>query len=67
VITSTPCENSSSAFFGVIPTPPAMFSPLTTTKVASWRSRSSGNRRSSSRRPALPTTSPTKRMFIRRV
>ena len=32
VITSAPAANSSSACFGVMPTPPAAFSPLTTTK-----------------------------------
>jgi len=32
VITSTPIPNSSSAVLGVIPTPPAAFSPLTTMK-----------------------------------
>ena len=33
VITSTPAANSASAIFGVIPSPPATFSPLTTTNV----------------------------------
>ena len=30
-MTSTPAANSSSAIFGVMPRPPAAFSPLTTT------------------------------------
>ena len=33
VIASTPAANSSSAIFGVMPSPPAAFSPLTTTNV----------------------------------
>ena len=47
VIASTPAANSSSATFGVIPSPPATFSPLTTTNVGSWRSRSTGRHSSS--------------------
>ena len=50
----------SSAVFGVIPTPPAAFSPLTTTKSGAWRSRSSGSSAERVRRPSEPTTSPTK-------
>ena len=42
-----------------------MFSPLTTTKSASWRSRSAGSSVSSVRRPSPPTTSPTNRIADR--
>ena len=61
-MTSTPAANSSSAIFGVMPRPPAAFSPLTTTNVGAWRSRSTGSSPSSVRLPSEPTTSPTKRM-----
>src|SRR5512133_1964413 len=59
---STPAASSSSAIFGVIPSPPATFSPLTTTNVGARRSRRPGSRPSSVRRPRPPTRSPTKRM-----
>src|SRR3954447_4389634 len=61
-MTSTPAPSSSSAIFGVIPRPPATFSPLTTTKVGAWRSRRAGSRPRSVRRPSPPTRSPTRRM-----
>src|SRR5450755_2668628 len=57
-----PAANSSSAIFGVMPRPPAEFSPLTTTKSGSWRSRSAGSRLRRVRRPIPPTMSPTNRM-----
>src|ERR1700684_1688177 len=41
-----------------------MFSPLTTTKSSSRRSRSDGSRPSSVRLPRPPTTSPTNRMLV---
>src|SRR5918911_1392291 len=46
-----------------MPTPPAAFSPLATTKSGWWRSRSEGSRSARVRRPIPPTTSPTKRSF----
>jgi hypothetical protein len=61
-MTSTPARNSSSAIFGVMPRPPAAFSPLTTTNVGAWRSRSAGSRPSSVCLPSDPTTSPTNRI-----
>src|SRR3712207_815033 len=45
-----------------MPTPPAAFSPLTTTKVRSSSSRGTGSSASSARRPVRPTTSPTNRI-----
>ena len=47
----------------MIPTPPAAFSPFTTTKSGSCASRMPGSREASVRRPIPPTTSPTKRSF----
>src|SRR4051794_10002842 len=44
-----------------MPSPPAEFSPLTTTKSGSCRSMSTGSRDSTACRPGLPTMSPTKR------
>src|SRR5919107_2521125 len=64
-MTSTPAANSSSAIFGVIPRPPAAFSPLTTTNVGACSATSPGSRPSSVRRPRPPTRSPTKRMVGR--
>src|SRR5919202_1033221 len=61
-MTSTPAPSSSSAMRGVMPSTPATFSALTTTKVGAWRSRSAGSSPSSVRRPSPPTRSPTKRM-----
>ena len=46
-----------------MPTPPAAFSPFTTTKSGSCASRISGSSAASVRRPMPPTTSPTKRSF----
>src|SRR4051794_15645687 len=46
-----------------MPTPPAAFSPLTTTKSGSCSSRRPGSSAASVRRPRPPTTSPTKRSF----
>src|SRR3954465_14304728 len=62
-MTSTPARKSSSAIFGVIPRPPAAFSPLTTTNVGWWRSRSAGSSPRSVRLPSDPTMSPTNRIF----
>src|SRR4051812_23219968 len=60
---SAPRSKNPRAIRSVIPTPPAAFSPFTTTKSGSWRSRSCGSSSSSARRPGLPTTSPTKSSF----
>src|SRR5918997_686437 len=46
-----------------MPTPPAEFSPLTTTKSGVCASRMPGSSEASVRRPSPPTTSPTKRSF----
>src|SRR4051795_6047618 len=46
-----------------MPTPPAEFSPFTTTKSGSWASRIPGRSAAKVRRPMPPTTSPTKRSF----
>src|SRR5918996_618514 len=46
-----------------MPSPPAAFSPFTTTKSGRWRSRSPGSSCARVRRPMPPTTSPTKRSF----
>src|SRR4051795_504174 len=61
---STPAANSSSASLGVIPTPPAAFSPLATTKSAPSSSRRAGSSSRITRRPARPTTSPMKRIAV---
>jgi hypothetical protein len=58
-----PAASSSSAIGGVMPSPPAAFSPLTTTKVGLELLAQRGSRPSSVRRPSPPTTSPTKRML----
>src|SRR5919201_1932558 len=60
---SAPISSSSRAVFCVIPTPPAEFSPFTTTKSGWCSSRIPGSRAASVRRPMPPTTSPTKRTF----
>src|SRR5688572_20221551 len=60
---SAPISSSSCAVFCVIPTPPAAFSPLTTTKSGWCASRMPGSREASVRRPIPPTTSPTNRSF----
>ncbi len=57
-------RRSASASFGVMPIPPAAFSPLTTTNVGACSSRSAGSSVSSVRRPARPTTSPTNRIEV---
>src|ERR687889_1286656 len=60
---SAPISSSSRAVFCVIPTPPAAFSPFTTTKSGSCSSRMAGSSAASVRRPMPPTTSPTNRSF----
>src|SRR5919197_578302 len=64
VITSAPASKRSSASLGVIPTPPATFSPLTTTKSRPNSSRSPGRSARRVRRPGPPTTSPTNRIAV---
>src|ERR671917_1843615 len=63
---SAPISSSSRAVFCVMPTPPAEFSPLTTTKSGRCASRMPGRSAASVRRPRPPTTSPTKRSFTAR-
>src|SRR3954447_16860893 len=63
VIASAPAPSNSRAVFCVMPTPPAAFSPLTTTKSGWWASRIAGSSAANVRRPMPPTTSPTKRSF----
>src|SRR3954451_5374661 len=46
-----------------MPTPPAEFSPFTTTQSGWWRSRKRGSSPASVRRPSPPTTSPTNKSF----
>src|SRR3954452_4906520 len=46
-----------------MPTPPAAFSPFTTTKSGWWRSRNEGSSPASVRRPMPPPTSATNRSF----
>src|SRR4051812_22163703 len=46
-----------------MPTPPAAFSPLATTKSGACSSRRPGRSPARVRRPSPPTTSPTKRSF----
>src|SRR3954464_6340173 len=46
-----------------MPSPPAEFSPFTTTKSGSWRSCSPGSSDSTACRPGLPTMSPTNSSF----
>src|SRR5918995_1617067 len=65
-MTSAPALNSSSACLGVMPMPPAAFSPLTTTKSAPSSSRSGPSMAWATRRPLEPTTSPTKRIACKR-
>src|SRR5712691_10711718 len=52
-----------SARRGVIPTPSARFSPLTTQASTPSSARRAGRRASSAFRPGAPTTSATKRIF----
>src|SRR3954468_17583118 len=66
VITSAPAWNSASATFVLIPTPPAAFSPLITTKSGSSFSSRPGSSPSTTDRPGEPTTSPMKRILTRR-
>src|SRR4051794_32940381 len=64
VMASTSRPRISSASFGVMPMPPAAFSPLTTTKSGASSSRSMGSSSRRARRPARPTTSPMKRIAV---
>src|SRR3954467_3831179 len=60
---STPRPRISCAVLAVMPTPPAAFSPVTTTKAVGASSLSAGSTVASARRPIPATTSPTKRSF----
>src|SRR4051812_11886848 len=60
---STPARYRASAIFLVMPSPPAEFSPFTTTKSGSCSSCSPGRRDSTACRPGLPTMSPTNSSF----
>src|SRR5919109_2853570 len=63
-MTSTPAPNSSSASLGVMPTPPAAFSPLATTQSSRCSSRRPGSSSRTTRRPVRATTSPMKRIAV---
>src|SRR5215218_151750 len=65
VMTSAPALNSSSACFELMPMPPEAFSPFTTTKSAANSLRRSSSIARRTRRPAEPTTSPTKRIVVK--
>src|SRR5271170_7045548 len=67
VMTWAPRSKSSSAMDGVMPKPPAAFSPLTTRRSTALVSRTWGRCSRTMWRPAEPKTSPTKRMFTEEV
>src|SRR5438552_9085462 len=60
---STPAEKISPAVLGVMPEPPAEFSPLATTASSRCCRRSSGTSVLTARRPGSPTMSPMNRIF----
>src|SRR3954463_15361337 len=60
---SAPARYSASAIFLVMPSPPAEFSPFTTTKSVACSSIRPGSSDSTARRPGLPTMSPTNSSF----
>src|SRR3954447_12569009 len=60
---STPARDRASAIFLVMPSPPAEFSPFTTTKSVACSSMRPGSSDSTARRPGLPTMSPTNSSF----
>ena len=63
VMMSTPAAKISCAVAGVMPEPPAEFSPLAmTTSISNWR-RKRGKSSFTARRPGSPTMSPMKRIF----
>src|SRR5213592_850947 len=62
---STPAEKISSAVFGVMPEPPAQFSPLATTASNRCCRRNSGTSVFTARRPGSPTMSPMNKNFTR--
>src|ERR671922_137942 len=63
-MTSTPAPYSSSASLGVMPIPPAAFSPLATTQSSACSSRRPGSSSRTTRRPVRATTSPMKRIAV---
>jgi putative aminopeptidase FrvX len=63
---SAPAANRAWAVFGVIPSPPALFSPLTITKSGRSLSTSAGSMPCTTERPVEPTTSPMKRILTHR-
>src|ERR1039458_7686440 len=62
-MTSTPAEKISPAVLGVMPEPPAEFSPLAMTKSSACCSRNLGRRVLTALRPGCPTMSPMKSSF----
>src|SRR5580704_6834023 len=67
VMTWAPRSKSSSAMEGVMPKPPAAFSPLMTRRSTALVSRTWGRCSRTMWRPAEPKTSPTKRIFTKKV
>jgi hypothetical protein len=61
VTTAAPARMRLMAIFGVMPRPPAEFSPFTTMKSSLSSSLSSGSSTETALRPGSPTTSPKKR------
>ena len=59
-MTVAPALSRPIAILGVIPRPPAEFSPLTTTKLTPLSSRIRGIKEATALRPGSPTTSPRK-------
>ena len=55
-------DYSFGAVSGVMPEPPAEFSPLAITQSSWWRERNSGTSLRTARRPGSPTMSPMNRM-----
>src|ERR1700722_407361 len=66
-MTSTPTANISFAVARVMPKPPAMFSPFSTTKSSASFSRSIGSSAATTSRPGFPIASPMKRICMRSV
>ena len=67
VMTSTPAEKISPAVLGVMPEPPAEFSPLAMTKSSACCSRNLGSSSLTALRPGWPTMSPMKSSFTERI
>src|SRR6267142_6907883 len=60
---STPAAKISAAVFGVMPEPPAAFSPFAITKLIARVSRIFGSNSLTTRRPGWPTISAMNRIF----